>query len=124
MFCPECGAEYRQGFDRCVDCDADLVYELSAPPEEGHEAPEYVELIETTRPDEIPVIKSLLEGAGIPFNVEGEDLMNLFPGMLGRIYKPGGGVTFLVPVDRAEEAQKRLDAHPEDFEGRVEKAVE
>src|SRR4029077_1092326 len=25
MFCPECKAEYRQGFTRCADCDVDLV---------------------------------------------------------------------------------------------------
>lgn len=31
MFCPECQAEYRQGFTRCADCDVDLVYAL--PPE-------------------------------------------------------------------------------------------
>ncbi|HMD08648.1 MAG TPA: hypothetical protein VKH63_14000 [Candidatus Acidoferrum sp.] len=30
MFCPVCKAEYRQGFTRCADCDADLVYELPA----------------------------------------------------------------------------------------------
>ena len=28
MFCPECKAEYRQGFTRCSDCDVDLVYSL------------------------------------------------------------------------------------------------
>jgi hypothetical protein len=28
MFCPECRAEYRPGFTRCVDCDVDLVQEL------------------------------------------------------------------------------------------------
>jgi hypothetical protein len=28
MFCPQCKAEYRQGFSRCADCDIDLVYEL------------------------------------------------------------------------------------------------
>jgi len=26
MFCPQCKAEYRQGFTRCSDCDVDLVY--------------------------------------------------------------------------------------------------
>lgn len=31
MFCPECKAEYRQGFTHCADCDVDLVWEL--PPE-------------------------------------------------------------------------------------------
>ena len=28
MFCPECRAEYRPGFTRCSDCDADLVHEI------------------------------------------------------------------------------------------------
>lgn len=28
MFCPECRAEYRQGFTRCSDCDVDLVPSL------------------------------------------------------------------------------------------------
>ena len=28
MFCPQCKAEYRQGFTRCADCDVDLVWEL------------------------------------------------------------------------------------------------
>jgi hypothetical protein len=27
MYCPQCKAEYRQGFTRCADCDIDLVYE-------------------------------------------------------------------------------------------------
>jgi hypothetical protein len=28
MFCPQCQAEYRQGFTRCADCDVDLVHQL------------------------------------------------------------------------------------------------
>jgi len=43
MFCPQCKAEYRSGFARCVDCDVELVYELPAaalavvePVEPGH----------------------------------------------------------------------------------------
>jgi hypothetical protein len=34
MFCPQCQAEYRQGFTVCADCDVDLVHELlkSPPP--------------------------------------------------------------------------------------------
>jgi hypothetical protein len=30
MFCPNCKAEYRDGFTRCADCDVDLVWELPA----------------------------------------------------------------------------------------------
>jgi hypothetical protein len=33
MYCPQCKAEYRQGFTRCADCEVDLVYE---PPESAH----------------------------------------------------------------------------------------
>jgi hypothetical protein len=37
MFCPNCKAEYREGFTRCADCDLELVHELPAealvPPE-------------------------------------------------------------------------------------------
>jgi hypothetical protein len=32
MFCPQCQAEYRQGFTRCADCDIDLVYALDGEP--------------------------------------------------------------------------------------------
>src|SRR5438093_4896840 len=30
MYCPQCKAEYRQGFTRCSDCDVDLVHEAHA----------------------------------------------------------------------------------------------
>ena len=30
MYCPQCKAEYRQGFTRCADCDVDLVHEPPA----------------------------------------------------------------------------------------------
>jgi hypothetical protein len=30
MICPQCRADYRQGFTRCADCDVALVYELPA----------------------------------------------------------------------------------------------
>jgi hypothetical protein len=31
MFCPQCKAEYRDGFSRCSDCDVNLVSELPIP---------------------------------------------------------------------------------------------
>lgn len=33
MYCPQCKAEYRQGFTRCADCDVELVHE---PPPAAH----------------------------------------------------------------------------------------
>ena len=35
MFCPQCKAEYRQGFTRCADCDVDLVHELQQESRQG-----------------------------------------------------------------------------------------
>src|SRR5579859_5327995 len=37
MFCPQCKAEYRQGFTRCADCDIELVHELTANAIVAHE---------------------------------------------------------------------------------------
>lgn len=33
MFCPQCRAEYREGFSRCSDCGIELVRTLSIPEE-------------------------------------------------------------------------------------------
>jgi len=38
MFCPQCKAEYRQGFTRCADCDVELVWELPANAIVAHES--------------------------------------------------------------------------------------
>ena len=40
MFCPECRAEYREGFTECSDCGLPLVRELSPEPKR-----EYVEFV-------------------------------------------------------------------------------
>ena len=111
MYCPQCRGEYREGFTRCDECGVDLVAEL---PPEDHDAPEYEKVFETSEADVIPVIKSVLEGAEIPYLVEGEDLMNLFPSdMLGGIYKSSAEVHFMVTAARAAEARELLSAHLE-----------
>ena len=38
MYCPQCKAEYRQGFTRCADCDMDLVDTLPQEPENADQA--------------------------------------------------------------------------------------
>jgi hypothetical protein len=36
VYCPSCGAEYRDGFERCADCDVPLA---AAPPVEANDPP-------------------------------------------------------------------------------------
>ena len=40
MFCPQCKAEYRQGFTRCADCEVDLISALPQNLSEEPNAPE------------------------------------------------------------------------------------
>ena len=117
MICPQCGAEFRQGFYRCNDCDVSLIPKPPPAPPEDHTAEEYVQVFETSETDVIPVIKSLLEGAEIAYLTEGEDLMNLLPSeMLGGFYRSSAEVKFKVPAARAEEARGLLTAIPETAE--------
>lgn len=41
-WCPECRVEYREGFERCSECQVELVATL--PPAGGEEGPEWVEV--------------------------------------------------------------------------------
>ena len=115
MYCPQCGAEFRPGFDRCNECDVTLVHE--PPPPEDHEAAPYARVFATSEADVIPVIKSLLQGAGIPFETDGEAMMNLFPSdLLGPVLsRPRGEIRFYVPDSRADEARELLSARPQAF---------
>jgi hypothetical protein len=67
MFCPQCRSEYREGFTRCADCDVDLVPEL--PRDVQRENVELVKVYESGDGSIIPLIESLLEDAGIEFEV-------------------------------------------------------
>ncbi|MCX5801305.1 MAG: DUF2007 domain-containing protein [Candidatus Eisenbacteria bacterium] len=70
MFCPECRAEYREGFLRCTDCDVDLVAEL--PPEPEPEFVDYEEILATYSHGDIALIKSILDGEDIDYFFKGE----------------------------------------------------
>lgn len=72
MFCPECSAEYREGFSRCSDCDVPLVAAL--PPEEMdamHGAEEATVFV-TRDIVEAETVKELLEANDIEVSVLGE----------------------------------------------------
>jgi len=116
MFCPRCGAEYREGFDRCADCGVAL--SAAPPPAPDHGGPELVALLETADVGFLPVLKSLLEGAGIPYVVQGEEAMGLLPiGALGSGPKHRALAAIVhVPADRLEEARALLESESADAE--------
>lgn len=72
MFCPQCKAEYREGFYRCSDCDIDLVDSL--PPEPPPEYVDFQPILATFNTGDIAVIKSILDGEEITYYFLGEHI--------------------------------------------------
>ena len=100
MFCPKCKSEYRDGFTECSDCFIALVAELPTVSEQN----KYVdlkELLTTTDQGEIVLFKSMLEGEGIPFLVQGDHFSTT--------QAHGMTVRFLVPKDYLEQARELFD---------------
>lgn len=69
-----------------------------------------VAVFETDNPALVPVARSALEAAGVPFTVQGEAAFGLLPiaGIGGPFAEHGLAVRFLVPGDRAAEARAVL----------------
>lgn len=119
MFCPQCGAEYREGFYECSDCHVDLVIEKPV-----KEEPEYISLVtvlSTGSKGLIAVASSILEGAGIEFRILGDGIQDLFAlGRLGVGYNPVlGSCEIKVHPDDAGEASvllSDLDESPDTYE--------
>ena len=119
MYCPECRAEYREGFTTCSDCGVGLVENLAEP---EHPKGPFVEVFESADASLMPVVASVLHGAGIPFLVQGgETAGGLYP--LGSI---GGGsderllrAIIKVPEEHAEAAKVLLTEADEvpDYDG-------
>ena len=77
MFCPNCGAEYREGFTHCPDCNVDLVDKL---PEEdkdkNNEAGEdqtFIPVLSTYNLGDVALIKSILANEDIEYFLKGEN---------------------------------------------------
>ena len=105
MFCPECKAEYREGFTRCADCEVALVRHLPKE-EDKHKKVELVTIFVSGSQSEIDVIKSLLDSVEIPCVVTGADVSNYFGvGTLGTGFSPiTGSIKILVDKEDAERA--------------------
>ncbi len=105
MYCPQCRAEYREGFTECAYCGVALVEEL--PPEP---TPEYVDLItvfETRDVAAFAVAESLLQAAEIDYVVQNEGTENVFPQLGAMQIQVDSGL-----VTRAREVLKDVDKQP------------
>ena len=72
MFCPKCGSEYRAEFKLCQECGADLVPQLVQSSQSDVEYIGYEELLTTSSPSEVAIMKSLLDAEGIIYLFQGE----------------------------------------------------
>ena len=78
-----------------------------------HPEPMLETVFATSQADLVPVIKSVLEAAEIPYITDGEAMMNLFPSdLLGpTLHRARGELCFQVAAERAEEARAVLTQH-------------
>lgn len=85
-------------------------------PRDASSAP--VRLIRVHDAAELPLLKSLLDSVGMPYVVEGDEALGLFPlgPFGGGFIREAFGATILVPSDRLDEARALLagveDAEP------------
>ena len=86
MYCPQCGVEYRPGFTECSDCRVALV---ERPPETDHPLPnmELVTVLEGNNPLTASAAKDLMEQAGIPCYLEGEERSTVLTMVDPNIYR-------------------------------------
>ena len=76
MFCPKCRSEYRDGIRQCPDCRLDLVPER---PGATHDDVTLVPLVRTYSPNDVAMIRSILDGSGIRFFIQGENALHVRP---------------------------------------------
>jgi len=98
MFCPICKAEYVDGISHCPDCNVDLVNEIHE--EDLNEKIELEVVYQTADTGKIPLVRSILEDARIPFKTKSEGLQTIY-GL--------GIVKFQVRREMAEIARKLLE---------------
>jgi hypothetical protein len=87
-------------------------------------SPEHVLVLSTSEVGLLPVIRSVLQGAGIPFVIQGEHAMGQLPTgeLAGLFARRGLGARVLVPAEHAEAARELL--RPAEGAGAVDEVPE
>jgi hypothetical protein len=106
MYCPECHAEYRDGFTECADCQVPLLSGIRQPEPSERPAPDsgLVVVLETNNRIQLALAKGLLEDSDIPFFVLGQ-ITTFIQDVDGFLHK---FVRVQVPCDREVEARELL----------------
>lgn len=111
MFCPQCGAEYREGFTECWDCGVALTKE--PPPEPApvihDDDSKFVEVYRAAGAFEGAFFKSVLEGSDIECVLSGSSGGGAYPVNVGSL----GVVRVMVKEDNAGEARRLIEAASE-----------
>src|SRR5207248_1896733 len=77
VLCPQCGAQYREGFMECSDCRIPLVAEMPHERKASVDPDPDLELVTVLESGDrlmIAAATSLLEEAGIPFCLLGDEV--------------------------------------------------
>jgi len=109
MYCPLCHAEYRDGFEECLDCNCPLVDEL---PNEGDGTGEDLELTTVLTTDSSNIAETarhILEDAGVVFYIKGGGFDQVAVGYNHMV----GPIRVQVYEEDGERAMKLLE-HLED----------
>jgi len=116
LYCPKCKAEYSHDITQCAVCEVSLVDSLTSAIEPEDEP---VELFKTPDIALLMVVKSVLESAGIPFWVRGEEGLHLFPMSLsgGFFNTTAYGAAVLVRREDLPDASKLLAGTAANQEG-------
>lgn len=118
MYCPVCRAEFRPEIQRCSQCDAGLVAELSPLPPEPpllFVESDLVTLFESGDPARLALVKARLDLDQIPCMAKGEGSQQLFGwGTLGH-YNPITGPAQIKVLKKDAEAalQATKDLFPD-----------
>jgi len=102
MRCPHCQHALTRISAACPNCGASL---------DAGEPADLVPVLRTADGAQLALVKSVLEAAGIPFLVQGEGALGLFPlGSLATgLTRNLLAATLYVAVERADEARALLD---------------
>jgi hypothetical protein len=110
MFCPECQSEYVDGIFKCPVCEVWLVNFQEREPEPSgqnfiYDDDELVAVWETPDRAELPLVRSLLEEAGIPCATTGDDQNGVMTrGIYNRAYLKSDDAQVLVPEQHETRA--------------------